>query len=87
MQLFASEVNADYYTCPIGIVGILMLTITYIHIYIYTKGRFNNHTADIVTPMATTVMGVTKMGNIVRHSKPHLWHSGPVYYHYTTQAP
>ena len=26
-----SEVSADYYTCPPGIVNLLLLTITYIH--------------------------------------------------------
>ena len=30
MQLLASEVSADYYTCPPEIISLLMLTIIYI---------------------------------------------------------
>ena len=30
MQLHAAEVSADHYTYPIGIVSLVMLTITYI---------------------------------------------------------
>ena len=73
MWLFASEVSADYYTCPPGIVSRLMLTITYkqamaLHIYIDTEGRFNNHTAHcLYRIMVTTAsaVGVMKMGKIV----------------------
>ena len=48
IQLFASEVSADYYIRPVGIVSLVILTITYIQvmaIHIYRQHRFNNHTA------------------------------------------
>ena len=43
MQLLASEVSADYYTRPPGIVSLLILTITFIqamalHIHIHRVG-------------------------------------------------
>ena len=71
MWLFASEVSADYYTTPTGIVSMLMLTITYIQVVslnIHTQGRFTNQTAGSlyrIMVMATSVAGVTKMGNSV----------------------
>ena len=52
---------------PPKIVSLLILTSRYIQamaIHMHTQGRFNNHTAhSLVT--ATSVTGVTKMGNIV----------------------
>ena len=70
MWLFASEVSTYYYTCPPGIVSLLMLTIIYIqamplHI---TQGRFNIHAVRSsyrIMVTATSLMGVMKMGNIV----------------------
>ena len=47
MQLLSSEVNAHYYTHPLGIISLLILTITYMQAMTY--GRFNNHTAHIFT--------------------------------------
>ena len=41
-----SEVSADYYTQPHGIVSLSMLTITFIQamaLHIQTQARFNNH--------------------------------------------
>ena len=70
-HLLASEVSADYYTLPLGIVSLSMLAITYIQtmaLHIHTQGRFNNHTERSLyrmTLMATSVLGVTKIGNIV----------------------
>ena len=93
MQLLASEVSEDYYTRLPGILNLLMLTITYIQamiLHIHTQGRFTNHTVrslDRIVVMATSVEGVMAMGNIVLQSgksNPHLWHSRPVCYHYTT---
>ena len=70
MQLLASEFSADYYThCP-GIVNILMLTIRYtlaMALRIHTQGMFTNHTTHSlyrIVVMATSVVGVMKMGNI-----------------------
>ena len=63
MWLFASEISADYYTCPPGMVILLMLISTYIQamtFHIDIQGRFNNHTAHIMV-MATSVMGDMKM--------------------------
>ena len=37
-------------------------------LYIHTQGRFNNHTSPslyMIMVMATSVVGVTKMGNTV----------------------
>ena len=65
MRLLASEVNADYYTHPLGIVSLLMVTIPYIH-YIHMQGRFNNHTVVSfyrIMVTATNVVVVMKMGN------------------------
>ena len=71
MWHLALEVSADYYTRPPGIVILLKLTITYIQkmaLHIHIQGRFNNHTVHSVYRimiMATSVMGVMKMENIV----------------------
>ena len=75
MQLLILEFSADYYTRPAGIISLLMLTITYrqslyiyIYIYINTQVRFNNHATRSlyrIMVMATSVMGVIKMGNTV----------------------
>ena len=68
---FASEVSADYYTRPPGIVSLVMLTITYIQamaLHIHTQGRFNNHTVHSlyrIMVMTTSVIGVMKMENTV----------------------
>ena len=46
MQLFASEISTDYYTCPPAIVSLLMFTITYIRamaLHIYMKSSFPKH--------------------------------------------
>ena len=41
-----SEVSADYYTHPPGIVSLVMFAITYIQaMALLIQGRFNNHTA------------------------------------------
>ena len=49
MQLLASEVSADYYTCPSGIVSLLMLTITYIQAMV----------SDILQIGSTTIQNCT----------------------------
>ena len=69
MQLLASEFSADYYTRPLGIVNLLMLTITYMQgmtLPIHTQGRFSNHTVHSlyrILVISTNVVGVTKMAN------------------------
>ena len=66
MQLLASEVSADYYTHPPGIVSLLMLTITYRqwpYIYIHRVGSTPSLYRIMVT--AISAVGVMKMGNIV----------------------
>ena len=70
MQFLNSEVTADYYTRPPGIVSLLMLTITYTQaaLHIHTLGRLINYTACslyMIMLMATSVKDVIKMGNIV----------------------
>ena len=71
MQLLASEVGADYYPHGPGMVSHVMLTITYLQamtLYIHRQGRFNNHAAHSlykIMVLASSVMGVMKMGNIV----------------------
>ena len=72
MQLLTLQISADYYIHPPGIISLLMLTITYIqatplHVH-HTQGRFNNHSAHSlyrIMVMATSVMDVMKMENIV----------------------
>ena len=90
MKLLASEVSADYDSCPPGSVSLPMLTMTYIEaiaLHIHTQDRFNNHTVCslyMVMITATSVMGEMKMGLCLeQESNSHLWHSGPVYYRYT----
>ena len=76
MRLLASEVSADYYIRPPGIVSLLMLPMTYIQVlalHMLTQGRFNYHTAHSLYRIlltATNVMGVMKMGKIVPRVGP-----------------
>ena len=84
MQIHATEVSAAYYSPRHGIVSLLMLTITYIQtmlFHIHTEGGFNNHAVHslyMILVMATSVVSVIKMGNLVPRAglKPHFWHSG-----------
>ena len=70
MQLLTSEVSAHYYTPPLGIVCLIMLTITYMHaMAIYTEDRFsghiNMHSLYRIHVMVNSDVGAMKMGNIV----------------------
>ena len=71
MQLFTSEVSADYYACTPGIVSLIMLTITYRQWpYIYIERQVGSTTIQCVActgsmAMATNIIGEMKMGNIV----------------------
>ena len=70
MQILASEVSADYYTHPPGVVILIMLAITYSQWpYIFIHRVDSTTIQDIActgTPgMATSAVGVMKMGNIV----------------------
>ena len=71
MQHLASELRAENYTRPFGMVILCMLKITYIQamaLHIHTRGRFNNHIAHSlyrIMVTATSVVGVTKMGTTV----------------------
>ena len=63
MQLLAWEVSGD--TGPLGIVSLLMLTVTYA-VTLHTQGKFNSHTVHNlyrIMGTAVNVMGVSKMGN------------------------
>ena len=70
LQLLASEVSADYYTHPPGIVILLILTLAYIQamvLHLHTQSRLNNHTVCKlyrIMVMATSVIGLMQMGNI-----------------------
>ena len=65
------------------------LQLQVVTIHKHTQGRFNNHTAHSLYRIMlteTSVVGMKKMGNILprANSNPHLWHSSPLCYHYTT---
>ena len=87
MQLLASEVSADYYTRPPGVVSLLMLTVTYIQAMNYLTFTYTGYVQQpysvylIQNPSHdTSVVGVMKIGNIVPRAgiKPTSRHSGSV---------
>ena len=80
MQLLASDDSADYYTCPPGIVSLLMLLIHLGSGLTYTENRFNNHTVYSFTGSWSwiSVMVVMKALCLEQEFNPHLWHSGPL---------
>ena len=44
-----AEVNADYYPCPLRMVSLLILTITYVKamtLHVHKQGRFTDHTIN-----------------------------------------
>ena len=91
MQLLTSEVSANYYTRPSGIVS-LFNAYNYIQamaLHIDTQGRFNNHItlslySILVTAAVSWVWSKWEILCLERESNPHLSHSRSVCYHYTT---